>query len=171
MASLMEELVSVLQEETKIYEDLLVVSDEKTAVIVKNDIGKLQEIVDKEQETIDVITALERKREEIVRNIAMVVNRKPDTLTVADIIRMLDKQPQVQKELAVVHKQIRSVVERLQQMNHHNRELLERSLEMTEFNINLLQSMNQAPETANYNMGAYSGSQMGVSQSMFDTKQ
>lgn len=171
MASLMEELISVLQEETKIYEDLLVVSDEKTAVIVKNDIGKLQEIVDKEQETIDVITALERKREEIVRSIAMVVNRKPDTLTVAEIIRMLDKQPQEQKELAAVHKQIRSVVERLQQMNHHNRELLERSLEMTEFNINLLQSMNQAPETANYNMGAYSGSQMGASQSMFDTKQ
>ena len=171
MASLMEELISVLQEETKIYEDLLVVSDEKTAVIVKNDIGKLQEIVDKEQETIDVITALERKREEIVRSIAMVVNRKPDTLTVAEIIRMLDKQPQEQNELAAVHKQIRSVVERLQQMNHHNRELLERSLEMTEFNINLLQSMNQAPETANYNMGAYSGSQMGASQSMFDTKQ
>ena len=171
MASLMEELISVLQEETKIYEDLLVVSDEKTAVIVKNDIGKLQEIVDKEQATIDVITALERKREEIVRSIAMVVNRKPDTLTVAEIIRMLDKQPQEQKELAAVHKQIRSVVERLQQMNHHNRELLERSLEMTEFNINLLQSMNQAPETANYNMGAYSGSQMGASQSMFDTKQ
>ena len=171
MASLMEELISVLQEETKIYEDLLVVSDEKTVVIVKNDIGKLQEIVDKEQETIDVITALERKREEIVRSIAMVVNRKPDTLTVAEIIRMLDKQPQEQKELAAVHKQIRSVVERLQQMNHHNRELLERSLEMTEFNINLLQSMNQAPETANYNMGAYSGSQMGASQSMFDTKQ
>ena len=45
-------------------------------------------------------------------------------------------------------------------------------LEMVEFEMNLLQAMKAAPETANYNRGAYNtGNTMGVTPGGFDAKQ
>ena len=54
--------------------------------------------------------------------------------------------------------------------NVWNRELLENALEMTEFNINILQTAGQAPETANYDKNSYSGDLLGVATSQFDSK-
>ena len=49
--------------------------------------------------------------------------------------------------------------------------MIANSLEMVEFDLNLLQAMKAAPETANYNRGAYSaGETMGVERGGFDAK-
>jgi hypothetical protein len=45
VASLMETLMDVLEKENTEYEKLVVLSKEKTPVIVKGDIEKLQEII------------------------------------------------------------------------------------------------------------------------------
>lgn len=176
MASLIEELVEVLTEECSIYEKLLAVSDEKTRVIVRSDLEELQNITEQEQQVVEVVLALEKRRQGIVVNIATVLNQNPKTMTVADIIRVMGKQPEIQDKLSRLHRELKRVVEQLQQKNNHNRELLENSLEMAEFSIRLLQSATQAPETANYGAGlnhkmAYSGDTLGASRIAFDTKQ
>ena len=57
-------------------------------------------------------------------------------------------------------------------MNEQNRQLIVSMLEMIEFDINLFQAMKAAPETANYNKGAYSArSVIGVDRGGFDAKQ
>lgn len=53
MASLIEELIDVLQKENEEYQKLLAISMEKTPVIVEGNITKLQEIVAREQEVVD----------------------------------------------------------------------------------------------------------------------
>ena len=57
-------------------------------------------------------------------------------------------------------------------MNEQNRILIENALEMVEFDMNMLQAMKAAPETANYNRGAFNtGTLMGVDAGGFDAKQ
>ena len=57
-------------------------------------------------------------------------------------------------------------------MNNHNKDLIQRSLEMVQYNMNVVKSMKTAPETANYNRSAYNaGSMMGSAQKGFDAKQ
>jgi hypothetical protein len=57
-------------------------------------------------------------------------------------------------------------------VNNHNRELIQSSLEMVQYNMNVLKSMKAAPETANYTRDAFnSGSLMGNNQKSFDAKQ
>ena len=57
-------------------------------------------------------------------------------------------------------------------MNEQNRELLQSSLEMVQFEMNLLQSLKTAPETADYNSSAYAtGTIMGSGTKRFDAKQ
>ena len=172
MASLMENLISVLEEEGKVYEELLELSMKKTPIIVKGDLEGLQKITDEEQMIVAKIHRLDAKREDVTKDIANVLNKDVKKLKLADIIHMLSARPVEQNKLAAAHDRLKVVVGQMTKVNEQNRELIKSSLEMVEFDLNLLHSMKSAPQTANYTRGAYSsGTFMGRSSSGFDAKQ
>lgn len=172
MASLMENLISVLEEEGKTYGELLELSMKKTPIIVGGDLEGLQRITDEEQIVVARINRLDAKREEVTRDIANVLNKDVTKLKLVDIIQMLSQRPVEQKQLAAAHDKLKEVVGQMARINEQNRDLIQSSLEMVEFDLNLIQSMKSAPQTANYNRGAYSqGAFMGRSSGGFDAKQ
>ena len=172
MASLMENLIDVLNKECVEYEGLLELSQKKTPVIIKGELEALQKITDEEQDYAGRITNLEKKRSVIYTDIANVINKDVNTLKLDYLIAMLESRPAERDALAQVHDRLRQAVRGLQRVNEQNKELLTNALEMVEFEMNLMQAMKAAPETANYNKGAYnSGSTMGVTSGGFDAKQ
>lgn len=172
MASLMENLIDILHQESDEYEKLLDLSQKKTPIIVSGDLIKLQEITDEEQDLASKITNLEKKRIEVTNDIANVLNKDVTTLKLKSLIEMLAGRPAEQKLLADAHDRLQSSVKGLQRVNEQNRELLQNALEMVEFEMNLLHASKAAPETANYNRGAYSaGNTMGVVTGGFDARQ
>lgn len=171
MASLIENLIDVLQQESAAYEELLGLSMKKTPVIVAGDLQALQQITDEEQNIVGRLHHLETSRTEVIRDIANVMNMDVENLKLADLIKMLESRPQESGKLAEVHDRLREAVHNTQRVNEQNRELIEHSLEMVAFDLNLLQAMKTAPETANYNRGAYSaGETIGVERGGFDAK-
>ena len=171
MASLIENLITTLEEECALYEKLTAVSLEKTPVIVANDLPRLSEINGREQALVDQITSVAHKRDQELTDIATVLSKDAKTITVSDIIELMKKQPEFQHPLIAIRDKLKKQVEQLQQVSVHNQELLKAAIEMTEYAINLMQSMNQAPETANYSGANYSGATLGTGYSAFDTKQ
>lgn len=172
MASLMENLIDVLGRECTEYEGLLVLSQKKTPIIASGNLEDLQKITDDEQNVVIRINQLEKQRIEVTKDIANVLNRDVDNLKLSNLIDMLAARPAEQEKLAAAHDRLHEVVHSLQRVNEQNKELLTNALEMVEFEMTLLQSMKAAPETANYNRGAYSaGSTMGVPSRGFDAKQ
>ena len=170
MASLMEELITTLSKEEEWYRELLPIQETKTEVIIKNDIEQLQLITGKEQDTIDKITALERKREEVIQNIATVLNKNPKTLTLTNLIQVMAKQPEDQKKLQQLHDQLKDSVKKLVKVNERNQMLIRQSLEMIEFNMNLLQSTRIVPGS-NYTKYASEWEPGAFQTGMFDAKQ
>lgn len=171
MASLIQELIQTLQSEETLYQELIPIATRKTRVIIDNDLTSLQRITNQEQLIVEKINALERKREEVVINIGTVINRNPSTLTMKKIIEILGKQPEEQKRLSELHDSLKSVVNTLVELNGRNKSLIQQSLEMIEFNINLIQSTRMSPGSNNYTRGA-SQVEMSASQTgMFDAKQ
>ena len=63
------------------------------------------------------------------------------------------------------------MVHELARVNDQNSELLKSSLEMVDFELNLLNSLKAAPETANYSRANYTGGTLGVTRGTFDAKQ
>lgn len=172
MASLMENLIEVLQQESAEYERLLELSQEKTPLIVGGDLNQLQKITDDEQIMVSRLHNLEKKRAEVTADIANVLNRDVEDLKLANLIEMMAARPQEQAQLAEAHDRLQSAVHTLRRTNEQNRELLTNALEMVEFEMNLVQSMRAAPETANYTKSAYSsGDVMGTVSGGFDAKQ
>lgn len=171
MASLMENLIEVLNRECDEYEGLLSVSQRKTPIIVSGNLENLQKITDEEQALVTRIANLERRRTEVTADIATVLNRDVTELTLTNLIDMLSARPAEQGELIRAHDRLRQTVRGLKRVNEQNGVLLKDALEMVEFEISLLQAAKAAPETANYNKGAYNaGDTMGVSRG-FDAKQ
>lgn len=172
MASLIENLIEVLDKESSEYEVLLGLSMKKTPIIIKGDLEELQKITDEEQLVVSRIGGLEKTRTQVMKDIANVMNRDVTQLKLTNLIQMLASRPAESGKLAELHDRLKNVTANMQRVNEQNRQLIENALEMVEFDMNLLQSVKTAPETANYNKGAYtSGALMGVGRSGFDAKQ
>jgi len=168
----MENLIEVLNQESDEYEGLLALSQRKTPIIVSGNLEDLEKITDEEQNLVIRINQLERKRVDVTKDIANVLNRDVDSLKLSNLIEMLAARPKERDQLAAAHDRLRASVYGLQRVNEQNRELLTNALEMVEFEMSLLQAMRAAPATANYNRGAYSaGDTMGPLRGEFDAKQ
>ena len=168
MASLIEELITTLKEETVEYEALLKLSTEKTGIIVRDDIQNLNEMVAKEQSHLDRIANLEKKRTEVMKDIAIVLNKDVNTLTVKGISELLECQKKEQQELSQTRDKLKKLLAGVEAVNEMNKGLIEEALEMINFNINYINGLSQLPETANYTRDAYNQNQMGLS--TFDAK-
>lgn len=172
MASLMENLIEVLDKESREYEALLELSMKKTPIIIQGDLEQLQKITDEEQEVVSRIHNLDKFRVEVTADIANVLNKDVEALKLPNLIQMLEGRPEEQKSLADVHSRLQTAVRSLEKVNNQNGELIKSSLELVEFDMGLIQMMRMAPETAEYNRGAHSaGNRMGVQSKSFDAKQ
>ena len=168
----MENLLQVLSQECDAYEGLLELSGRKTAVIVSNDLEALTKITEEEQDQASLVTNLEKRRVEVMKDMANVLNKDVNTLTLARLAELMKDRPQDAQALLERRDRLTRIVADLKRVNGQNAELLKNAMEMVDFELNLLQSMKKAPETANYTRGAYNtGDVMGVSRQKFDAKQ
>lgn len=171
MASLMENLIDILDKENQEYIDLVDLSRKKTPIIIKGDLDGLSEITAKEQLVVERIQALEKKRIQTMKDIADVTNHDVESLKLGVLIDMMSSRPQEQGRLRELHDELKRTISNMQAVNNQNRELIKSSLEMVEFDMNMLNSMRRAPETADYNKSAYStGNIMGSGTKRFDSK-
>jgi flagellar biosynthesis/type III secretory pathway chaperone len=172
VASLLENLINVLDSENTQYEKLVGLAESKTPVIVAGDIDSLEKIMEDEQEIVGIIQKMEKQRNKVLADIANVVNRDVKTLKLIDLIQMLEKIPDQQKMLKDVHERLRKTIDSLKEINDKNQMLLSDKLEMVEFNLNMIRAMKSAPQTANYTKDAYTnGQSLGVFHGGFDAKQ
>ncbi len=172
MASLIEELIETLNKENEQYEKLLEMSKRKSAVIVSRDIPALEKITDDEQIVVSDIASLDAKRAQVTADIANVINKDVETLKLSVLIELLSKQPDEQRKLSQIHDKLKRTVESVRAINESNKQLIDQSLEMVEFDLNMIQSLRQAPETANYGRRGYgTGDVLGSFSGGFDAKQ
>ena len=172
MASLMENIISILNRENEEYEALIKLSEEKTPIIIKGDLPELDRVTEEEQIIVGRIQKLEKDRIQTMKDIADVTNHSSEELKVTDLITMMASRPSEREQLKEVHEKLKRTLGNMSIVNERNRELLQDSLDMVQFEMNLLQAMKQAPETADYNRDAYNvGSIMGSGTKKFDAKQ
>ncbi len=171
VASLIENLIDVLGKEDVVYKELLELSRVKTEAIVSNQVDDLQDILGKEQSIISKLDALEKLREEHIGDIANVLNVPLDKMKIDLLIRMMEKQPKDQEALIKVHDSLKGTMDRLKLINDNNRMLLQESIDMLDFEMNLVRNSMMAPTTNNYGKSAYSVENAALGGGNFDAKQ
>lgn len=170
MASLMEDFMSVLEEENEGYQRLTELSQKKRQIIIDGDIPALEAITDQEQEIAGRLKNLENKRNEVVGDMSIVLSKKPEELTITNMIAFLNKQPQEQSKLIELRDRLKDTLREMADINEQNEALLHQAMELTEFDLTLFRSMRQAPTTANYDNRANNTGDL-LANSGFDAKQ
>lgn len=148
MASLIEELFSILEEETGCYKSLLDMADNKKEVIIKGDVPSLQEITKKEQELAGHILRLEKARQQNLIDICDVTNKKIEDVTIVKIIDLL--QGKEKDKLRTISNGLNEILIKLQEMNVTNKALIEQSIDYINFTVNAAQSLRSMPDTNTY---------------------
>lgn len=171
MASLMEELLTALNREKEIYEKLIPVCEKKTSILVKGNLDELEAVAQEEQQLVEKAASLGTQREAVIKNIGIVLNKDAETLDLTTLAQLLGKQPQERAKLVELHDSLKAVMKRLVAVNEKNKNLIENSLEMIEFNMNFIQSTRMSPGVNNYDKNASSSYSAGYSATGFDAKQ
>ncbi len=170
MASLMDDLLGVLESEEKGYRELIALAQDKRQIIIDADITRLEEITEKEQVIADMLHNQELKRVAVLSDMAVVLGQNAKELTVEKMIDILSRQPEEQEKLMDCRMRLRAALDEMKKWNEQNQVLLQNALEMVEFDLTLFKSLRQAPETANYDSNAYNTGTL-LGSSGFDAKQ
>ena len=170
MASLMEDLLDVLGKEEEQYLALAELGNRKKEVVIKADIASLEKITTEEQEAASRLQNLAKRRNSVLGDMATVLGKDPKGMTVSKMIGYLDGQPDEQEKLSKLRERLLEAGTQMIAINQQNEVLLKQALEMVAFDLTLLKSMRQAPETANYNKNAYNTGDI-LGGSGFDAKQ
>lgn len=170
MASLMDDLTQVLENETVEYKKLVELSEALREALIASDVAAVERLTAAQEEVANGISSLESRRAHIMNDIAVVLNKEPAELRVSDLEMTLANQPAQQERLAAVRIELKETMDGLKRINYTNQALLRQSMELLEFDLNLFRSMRQAPETANYNRSAVNTGDLLGSRG-FDAKQ
>lgn len=170
MASLVEELINVLAEEEKIYMTLAVNGEKKRQIIIDADIPELERLTDADQKASDELLSKSNKQISLLADIANVLGKSQEQMTVTRLIGYLGEQPDIQAKLTAARDRLLDAAAQMQKINELNSQLLAQAIELAEFDITLFKSMRQAPETANYDRNAYNTGDI-LGSSGFDAKQ
>lgn len=170
MASLMEELLSTMDGETEQYEKLISLNGEKKDSIIHKKLDVLESITEQEQAIADSLLELEKKRGSLLRNMATVLGRDGEKITVSWMIDNLSNQPVEQEQLRMAKNRLTKAADDMQVLNFQNQNLLRQAIEMVEFDLTLIKSMRQAPQTSNYGRDAETTGDL-LGRSGFDAKQ
>ncbi len=140
MAGLMDNLIETLEKEEELYLTLIPLAEEKAGVIIENDLKRLSDITEKEQEAVSVITNLEKKRAEIMKNMGIVLNRKNSQMKLDDLIALMSKNADTKERLINVKGKLHDTLTRLKTINNRNEKLIRESLNISEYHLNMIRS-------------------------------
>jgi len=157
VASLVEDLLDVMQRETENYQKLYTLAEQKRQGIIHRDLEKIEQTSSEENEISSELKNLESKRVRVLKDMSVVLGKDNDDkiLTVTEVILLLNKQKAEQEALTKARDSLVKAATQMQFLNEQNQILLEQAMEMVEFDLTLFKSMRQAPETANYDRNAY----------------
>lgn len=169
MAGIIYDLEEVLQEQKMCYEGLYTLATYKSEAVMHKELPLLEEIVAKEEEFIGRMNYLEKKRESILKDIALVTGLPYKNLTVTDLVRKMGNETEVSEKLLKVREEILTFIEQLKSQNELNRALIEQSLEYVNFTVNAIQTTQLSQMPSGY--GKPGQSQTIDTRSFFDSKQ
>lgn len=170
MASLVDDLITVLKDEERMYRRFIEYGEQKRQILIDADVPALEQLTSLEQTSSDELLSLSNKQVQILKDIANVLGRTEEKMTVTRLIEYLAGQPDIQAKLRRARDELLDAAGQMQVLNRQNEALLKQAIELAEFDITLFRSMRQAPETANYNKNAYNTGTL-LGSSGFDAKQ
>ena len=136
----LNKLLEILDNQAKIYHDLLDISKNKTDIIVEGKVQGLEKLTKVEQTLILKMSDLENQLEKNVKPLVEELEIKEENVTISILLNYL--QGENKKRLEELRENIFSVINEFEHVNKLNSKLIQNSLEYINFSINLFSNVN-----------------------------
>lgn len=141
------DVISCLEELDQLHTSLLELAHEKKAVIIANDIPRLNQLVNKEGQLVRQLGDVEAKRMETVNQFMVARCYRPNPkVTISDLVQLLFKAEEKRALMAIQTKLAEATV-LLQAANELNQKLIQQSLDYLDYSIDLLISPDDSQES------------------------
>lgn len=170
MAGIIYELVGVLEQENECYEGLETLATYTENAVVNKNIEFLQEVVKTQEEFVGRLTILNRKRENLMKDIAIVTGMNAQALTITQIIDKVGAETEIGVQLTEIRNSIQERLAALRKQSEFNKQLLTDSLDMVDFTVNALRGNRGYGHIGNYSRPGEDVAEQ-RHQSMFDYRQ
>lgn len=144
MSQLSEQLARILEREQAIYDEVLSLADRKKQIIIDGKLRELEEITRRETEIVGILIKLENLRSQTTEQLAAEKGVR-ELATVRDLLPLLE--PQDQLMISSLQARLKGTVTALQNANELNGKLLQQSLDLVDFNLNLISSIGSVSST------------------------
>lgn len=169
MAGIIYELIEVLDEEKECYEGLVTLAEYKQVAIVNKNIEFLGEVTNREEAFVGRVSILDRKREELMKDVAIVLGIRQEKITITSIIEKIGWEKENSQKLIQLKQSIAETVELVRRQNELNKQLIQDSLEMIDFMITAIKEQKRSAYVGNYGKNG-SNTNLGYANSEFDIK-
>ncbi len=146
MATLIGDLIEVLDKQIVLYKDLYEIGKEKKNIIIINDLETLTTMNTVENTIISKINRLEKQRLETINDICDVLAIKSTNFTLTELAQTVTNADD-KKDVLEVRDRLNDILDSLAVVNTVNRELVDSSLEYVNFSINAIRSATQPMES------------------------
>lgn len=138
MAGIIYELIDVLKQEKECYDGLETLAEYTEKAILEKNISFLQEVTQTEEAFIGRVHILGKKRNEMMKDIALVIGKSQQNLTITQIIEKVGEETEVGQTLITLRNSIKMKLDKIQKQSELNKKLLADSLEFVNFTVNAL---------------------------------
>lgn len=140
MNGMVDRLLMALEKDCEIYAEILRIGEEKKDTIIKGDIEKLDQITKREHALIASLMKLEEIRDKIISEIMRQTGLQKVNV-IDDIITVVDDGSK--QKIESVKRKLSNLMSDVKDVNESNGALLKQSLDMIEFNVNLMSSIGE----------------------------
>lgn len=162
MEKVWQELFNVLADLLSAYRKMLELGNAKREALISAKVKEIEAVTKQEETLIIFINQADKVRRDIVEKIADHYQLAQETVNLSKLKQFAD--PEMEQRLADIERDFHDAVEKLQQMNKTNNELIQQALHFVNFNINV---MTQNVANMNYSPGQQEQS---TAKAVFDRK-
>jgi flagellar biosynthesis/type III secretory pathway chaperone len=131
-------LIQTMYQLIQIHQVLLELSQQKTSILVMNQVEQLNQIVNKETSLIKKIKELDNQRIIDINEFLLEKGYKPNPrITVEDVTKLVFKADD-KRALEDAQRNLLRIIEELQELNQLNQKLIEQSLAFIEYSMDIV---------------------------------
>ena len=160
-------IVAILENEIRIYREILALSNEKRQILVEGKAAELDQIVRTEQRLSSEVITLEKERDEIIQSAVLSGNISKDEIIISKLSKKMDLESR--RQINILVPQLAGILSELKTLNDINGELIKQSLEYIEYTVNIMSSTGTATNLT-YGSNSEVPKKLGDKKTFFDTK-
>lgn len=136
--STIQALLDTMDKLLGLHESLLELANDKTQMLVRNEVDKLNQIINKESKLVRLIAEIEQERVQVINEYLLSRGYNPNPkITISDLVRVIFKAEDKQG-LSKVQMSLLQVLLELKKRNAINQQLIEQSLAFIDYSLDLV---------------------------------